>query len=348
MSPLVSIIIPVYKTETFLSKCIESCCNQTYKNIEIILINDGSPDNCLTICSNYAAEDSRIKVINKDNTGVSDTRNVGILNACGTFITFVDSDDWIAPETIEQLVSFQSKDDLDLVTTGFTVYRNDTYSSSIIPQNEIIVDKKGIAHHLMNENNLRLYRSPCGKLYKRELINKYNIRFDTSLKINEDFVFVLSYLYVCKKIGTNSYSFYNYIQMYTSQKIEHYELYDLEKQWKLNLLQFDVYKNFFLKTDTYSSNENAVNAYLINRIRSFVSTAIFANGNSTHIKNFLMQIPTLENYTQLCDVKYHNVSGLMAKIALFCIRHKTWNLFYFCFYWKNVLYSHHVYKYKED
>lgn len=348
MSSLVSIIIPVYKSETFLPKCIESCCKQTYKNIEIILVNDGSPDNSPAICTNYASSDPRIKVINKDNTGVSDTRNTGIRNARGTFITFVDSDDWIMPETIEKLVSLQNKHNLDLVTGGMKIHRNGILSSTQLPTNELISETNNIAQHLTDDNKLKFYRTPCCKLYKRELINKYHLLFDTSLKINEDFVFVLSYLSICKTIGTCAYGFYNYNHIFTSQKMRHYELHDLQKQWSLNLFQFEVYKNYFIETDTYSSNKNMIYAYLINRIRSFVSTAILARSNSQDIKMFLKQIPNLKDYPPLCNIKYRHAAGFMSKIALFCIRNKAWNLFYICFYWKNTLYSHHIYKYKED
>ena len=130
--------------------------------------------------------------------------------------------------------------------------------------------------------------------------------------------------------------------------MRHYELHDLQKQWSLNLFQFEVYKNYFIETDTYSSNKNMIYAYLINRIRSFVSTAILARSNSQDIKMFLKQIPNLKDYPPLCNIKYRHAAGFMSKIALFCIRNKAWNLFYICFYWKNTLYSHHIYKYKED
>ena len=102
-SPLISIIIPVYKVEPYLRDCIDSCIQQTYKNIEIILVDDGSPDQCPDICDEYAKKDSRIKVIHKKNGGVSDTRNVGMKIAKGEWWTFVDSDDYLHPQMIEKL-----------------------------------------------------------------------------------------------------------------------------------------------------------------------------------------------------------------------------------------------------
>lgn len=116
----VSIIIPVYKVpEEYLRNCIESCINQTLKNIEIILIDDGSPDNCGEICDEYALKDSRIKVIHKKNGGVSNARNYGILKSKGEYIGFVDADDWIEKDFYEEMILFGEKNKVDVVVSGF-------------------------------------------------------------------------------------------------------------------------------------------------------------------------------------------------------------------------------------
>lgn len=100
---LISIVIPVYKVELYLEKCIESIINQTYKNLEIIIVDDGSPDNCPKICDEYAQKDNRIKVIHKENGGLSDARNAGIDVAAGKYIAFVDSDDYVSNDYIEYM-----------------------------------------------------------------------------------------------------------------------------------------------------------------------------------------------------------------------------------------------------
>lgn len=348
MSSLVSIIIPIYLAEDTLSQCIESCCKQTYDNIELLLVVDGSPDNSLQICQEYALVDSRIRVIHKENSGVSDTRNTGILNATGDYITFVDADDWLEPDAIHNLVNFQSQHDLDLATTGFAIVRDNAFDTSLIPTTEIITGTDNIAQHLVSESKLRFYRAPYAKLYKRELINTHNIMFDTTLKINEDFIFILSYLQKCQTIGTFEYCSYNYNQIMTERKIQHYELQDYQKQWDLALFQFRAYRSFFEKTNTYKGNENLINAYLVTCIRGFVSSTILARGKSQSIKTFLAQIPSLPEYSAIRSLKYKTLSGIVAKIALFCIRHKAWSLFCFCFQCKNLLYSSHVYQYKKD
>lgn len=103
MEPTISVIVPVYKVEPYLRKCVDSILSQTYRNLEIILVDDGSPDNCGAICDEYARQDARIKVIHKENSGLSDARNAGIEQSTGDYITFVDSDDWIAQDHIESM-----------------------------------------------------------------------------------------------------------------------------------------------------------------------------------------------------------------------------------------------------
>ena len=100
---LISVIVPVYDVEKYLDRCVESIVNQTYQNLEIILVDDGSPDNCPAMCDNWAEKDSRIKVIHKKNGGLSDARNAGMEIVTGEFIGFVDSDDWIEPEMYQLL-----------------------------------------------------------------------------------------------------------------------------------------------------------------------------------------------------------------------------------------------------
>ena len=119
MDPLVSIIIPVYNVEKYLDKCITSVVNQTYKNLEIILIDDGSPDNCPAICDAWKSRDSRIKVIHQQNGGLSHARNEGLKIATGEFIGFVDSDDWIEPEMYETLLTAIQENDADIAVCNY-------------------------------------------------------------------------------------------------------------------------------------------------------------------------------------------------------------------------------------
>lgn len=114
MSDLISVIIPVYKVEAYLDECISSVTGQTYKNLEIILVDDGSPDNCPAMCDVWAEKDSRIRVIHKENGGLSDARNAGIEAAAGEYIAFVDSDDWIKPQMYETMLTVLLREHADI------------------------------------------------------------------------------------------------------------------------------------------------------------------------------------------------------------------------------------------
>lgn len=120
---MLSVIVPVYKVEPFLKRCVDSIIHQTYKNLEIILVDDGSPDNCGAICDEYANKDDRIKVIHKENGGQSSARNVGIAIAKGDYIAFVDSDDWIDSDMYETLIGLAEKYDADIAEGSYRFYR---------------------------------------------------------------------------------------------------------------------------------------------------------------------------------------------------------------------------------
>ena len=119
MSRKISVIVPVYKVEPYLRKCVDSILNQTYANLEIILVDDGSPDNCGAICDEYARIDFRVNVIHKENGGQSDARNVGMRAMTGEYLMFVDSDDWLEPDTIQRLSSLLHGNNADLAIGGF-------------------------------------------------------------------------------------------------------------------------------------------------------------------------------------------------------------------------------------
>ena len=117
-TPLISVILPIYKVEEYLDRCVQSIVNQTYTNLEIILVDDGSPDNCPAICDEYAQQDSRIRVIHKENGGLSSARNAGIdwafENSNSQWLTFIDSDDWIHPQYLELLPSAVTDNNTDI------------------------------------------------------------------------------------------------------------------------------------------------------------------------------------------------------------------------------------------
>lgn len=146
---MLSIIVPVYKVEKYLRQCLDSIVNQTYENLEIILIDDGSPDNCGKICDEYAQRDNRIKVIHKENGGLSSARNIGTQIAKGEYITYVDSDDWLDKNMYSELISALEKYNLDMV-------RCEAYTSDGINK-EIILPKEEYKNKIFYDKEI-LYR----------------------------------------------------------------------------------------------------------------------------------------------------------------------------------------------
>lgn len=189
---MISIIIPIYNVEGYLSRCIDSVLNQTYKNLEIILVDDGSPDNCGKICDEYAKKDSRIKVIHKENGGVSSARNAGLDIARGDYIGFVDPDDYIHQTMYETLISEISEDDFDIVECNYTQIYED---GSNLTRN--IKDKVYSDYYDILEGGFTAYLSFViwDKLYKKSIID--GTRFNTSFKVAEDQLF----FFECAKKG---------------------------------------------------------------------------------------------------------------------------------------------------
>lgn len=188
----VSIIVPVYKVEKYLQSCVDSILDQTFTDYELILVDDGSPDNCGLICDDYKKIDTRVTVIHKSNGGLSDARNAGIDIAKGYYITFIDSDDKIAPNFLETMISHAQNDHSDIVQVGFTSVEDKL--------NEIEKDKK-FSIYTDNDKILRDYLRfkgiqgyACGKLYKTALFK--TIRYPVGI-IQEDAWVTYKLLYEC-------------------------------------------------------------------------------------------------------------------------------------------------------
>ena len=215
-SPKISIIIPVYNVEDYLSMCIESVIAQTYKDWELILVDDGSPDNSGSICDEYASRDPRIRVIHKKNAGVSAARNTGIEAANGEWISFIDSDDWVDTDYLEKFEL--DKDDADLIIQGLEYYdnRNGQYFKQIKVADCILsgADSK----KLVADNNVLGSGYPVAKAYRKFIIDK-GVLFDTSISYHEDHIFVLNILAVASKIRLSDSVAYKYRYFHTNSSL---------------------------------------------------------------------------------------------------------------------------------
>lgn len=202
---LVSVIVPVFNTEDYLNKCITSIINQTYKNIELILINDGSSDHSLEICESFAKDDYRIKIINQKNYGVSNARNNGLNNALGDYITFVDSDDYIEPSMISTLKETLENNDADIVDCGINVTLRNGKNFQIHNnvEYEHFDNISLLQKFLLNELNFAVW----GKLIKKELIK--NVRFE-NVQLGEDGIFIWNIFKQTNKYIKDGHVLYNY------------------------------------------------------------------------------------------------------------------------------------------
>lgn len=195
--PKISIIVPVYKVEEYLPRCIDSILDQTFTDFELILIDDGSPDNCGAICDEYAKKDRRIVVIHKDNAGVSSARNDGLEISKGEYILFCDSDDFVSKEWCKIMYEIISQSNIDLGICGYSycdINGNIANSKIVFNNNNLFVEKKNFFSLYMNN----LINMPWNKIYRKKIITESRIFFDESIDYNEDLLFVLHYIQCCK------------------------------------------------------------------------------------------------------------------------------------------------------
>lgn len=204
--PLISVIVPVYKVEPYIHKCVDSIVGQTYRNLEIILVDDGSPDNCPAICDEYAAVDSRIKVIHKPNGGLSDARNAGLDVCTGDYIAFVDSDDWIEPEMYAEMLSMAETNSLEIVFCAAREIVNGEKAGTryVYYPNGIIMNSKDIQKKVLTDE---IEASVWNRLYKRECF--INVRFPVGRNY-EDIAVVFFPFEKAEKVGFLEAPFYNY------------------------------------------------------------------------------------------------------------------------------------------
>lgn len=207
---LISVIVPIYNVSNFVKKCIESLINQTYENLEIVLVDDGSTDESGKICENYATRDSRICVYHKENGGLSDARNYGIEHAHGEFYAFVDGDDWIHPQMYEILITFIKKENADIVTCGFE--RKNMFFD------EKYIDITNVCYQVLTrEQALSDIEVPLvvawNKLYKKQIFNE--CRYPVG-RLHEDEFVIHRIFWQCNKIVTIDMPLYFYTERETS------------------------------------------------------------------------------------------------------------------------------------
>lgn len=208
MNPLISVIVPIYKCEKYLERCVRSILSQSYSNLEILLINDGSPDGCPAICDAFEGLDERIKVFHKENGGASTARNVGLENATGDFICFVDGDDFLPENSILDLWKGITKNDCQYAA-GISGILNSRKVKNCI-KDEKIIDYRENPLALLNYISKSGSYAPHSKIYDAHIIREHKLRYDENLKCSEDTLFIRQYLSYCSRIALIPVVVYKY------------------------------------------------------------------------------------------------------------------------------------------
>ena len=238
--PLISIIVPVYKVEKYLDRCVKSIVSQTYSNLEIILVDDGSPDRCPIMCDTWAEKDNRIKVIHKKNGGLSDARNEGMAISTGELIGFVDSDDWIDKNMYQKLYNAIERDNSDIAACGVEmVWEDGSKTERLTKSGEVVLNQEDAIKSLIEETWLK--QPVWYKLYKKSLI--HNILFPVG-KYHEDVFWSYQVIGGAKKVSVIDYIGYYYLQRQGSIMGESYSLKRLDAIKALEDRQEYIENNF--------------------------------------------------------------------------------------------------------
>jgi glycosyltransferase involved in cell wall biosynthesis len=311
--PLVSIIIPIYNAELYLTECIESVINQTYCNIEIILVNDGSKDKSFEICTNYTIKDLRITLINQENKGVGVARNNGLLIAKGSYLLFLDADDWIEENFFEKTFS-EIENGTDLIVFGYTKSNKEGKKiNSIIPP-----QKFGLNIHSSKNMLVEILQSGVGlaiwdKLIKRDIIVNNNIQFNKKIS-GEDFEFCLKLLENSKSISSINISLYNYRINILGKRNTNYDILE-------NHLEIFNRINFFFED---AIHHQEVSNYINSIFNIWFLKVIPINVSSFNLLNRREKIALISKMTDNETLKTHNYTPktLIDKIINFIFIHK--------------------------
>lgn len=214
--PAISIIVPVYKAEAYLHRCVDSLLAQTFTKFEVLLIDDGSPDRSGEICDEYATKDNRIRVIHKKNGGVSSARQCGIDNAKGEYTIHADPDDWVEPDMLEELYSKAKEEEADMVICDF--YENRSNKQHYVSQHPLSIDAPTVLQQILFQ---QLHGSCCNKLVKRACYSLYKITFPHSVNLWEDFYINCRLLMQNIRVTYLERAFYHYDQHSNANSIVH-------------------------------------------------------------------------------------------------------------------------------
>lgn len=339
---MISVIVPVYNTEKYLDRCIESILNSTYTDFELLLINDGSTDQSLDICRKYKEQDSRITLISQENQGVSAARNLGLRVCRGDWIIFIDSDDYISSDFLE-MTACAKYQDKDLLLFDFDRSGNDTLPddnppaplkacTSICPNGCTITERqtssaiyyeKEDMHELIRRilvpeklpgvGNMD-FRTPCARAYRRSVIDRYSIRFSRDITIGEDLLFNLAY-----QLRAHSC-------VYISRPVYHYDMHQGSssrsfnpKLWENHIRLQRQVKELLEKCSAFSCFENAYYSYSLENLTYVLIHGIFSpHSTRSYRENCRLCARMQKNKIYREAMKYNLRNGILPRKILVC------------------------------
>ena len=313
MKDLISVIVPIYNVEKYLAECIESIIKQTYKNLEIILINDGSTDLSCEICNEYKEKDNRIKVINKKNEGVSSARNTGIDVSKGSYLTFVDSDDWIEDNFVEILYNKAKEKNADVVLCGYNrIIGNSKESINFVKKEYEFASEE----YLINTLNPQTGFGFCHmKLFEKKCIG--SVRFKEDLKVGEDALFNEEISANIKKAIFIEKNLYNY-RINANSVVRKFDVNYVEKYQKAMTESKKYILENFEKNQIVRQNYYNYVAYHV----LLIAVNYCFHPNSKNGKDKLRDVCNINEFKEcIKKCNYDNLSWTR-KITLFTIKYK--------------------------
>lgn len=278
MSSLISIIVPVYKAELYIRKCIDSILTQKLTDFELLLVDDGSPDNCGEICDEYAERDARVRVFHKENEGVSKARNFALNHARGNYVCFIDSDDWVDVGMLETIMCWEQEKQMDLLFYGFQYETSTGCFDRLDLLHKISGKYEGAdsvikACYLLEINGFLGWT--CNKLFRNSIIQKFNIRFNEEISIQEDHIFTLEYLKYVTCLAVYSYAPYHY-------RVIDGSLMNKKYPYKLCKLKSELLFNGRMALIDRVKNKNETKSYRQYSVHNFLSTLFYFYRISLH------------------------------------------------------------------
>lgn len=334
--PIVSVIIPIYNVEKYLSRCLNSVCNNELSNIEIICVDDGSQDNCGKICDEYAEKDRRIKVIHKNNGGLSSARNAGMGIAKGKFIYFIDPDDDFDPSMLVKLVAIAEQQHCEVVICGYKTMPDEKVIIPLFELNKVLNPRKMI----MNNNRIHSHNDLCFTwrfLFEKNTIKENDIRFNENILFAEDSVFNLEVLLKAKNVYVLDEPLYYYT---VNNKFS-----IMRKNYKEHLessliLQYDIKKKLYIEYELIKSKNyiDDMANYYINNIMPMMIKNIY-NGSEENKKTAIKRILNYEMYRDSCKqigflYKFNNFKEYIVYLAI------KYKIYYILYYVWNKKYNH--------